>query len=386
MGRPRWRPMLRYVAELHARSVHPPSPPFSHSWEEIGPGYCYGPAFGHQDLIYQIIDVLPAEPEHAREQILNNLENQQPDGLVPGSIWVREDGPKWSTTVGNPPMWPIAVKAYASLVGSDELIRTCFEPLMRQIGWFEANRKADDEGYYYTDILTHQWESGTDEGVRFDDVPPGKLACIDATSHLYMLYDIASHWALWMDEPVRALMERARVLREFIQRHMWCEEQNAFFDIWSVRQPQYQRLTFEGFFPLIVGAALPEQANQVIDEHILNPDEFMGAHPIASVAMNDPHFELRMWRGPTWNSISYLTARACLRYGRNDAAKMILTRALNSASSVFERTGTIWEFYHPQGGDPETLARKPQTGINTPCKDYLGHNPLIAMARLWEVC
>jgi hypothetical protein len=30
------------------------------------------------------------------------------------------------------------------------------------------------------------------------------------------------------------------------------------------------------------------------------------------------------------------------------------------------------------------LARKPQTPYNQPCRDYLGHNPLIAMAWLWE--
>ena len=46
-------------------------------WEEIGPGYCYGPAFGHWDLIHQILDVMPAEPEHARNQILNDLAAQE---------------------------------------------------------------------------------------------------------------------------------------------------------------------------------------------------------------------------------------------------------------------------------------------------------------------
>ena len=62
----------------------------------------------------------------------------------------------------------------------------------------------------------------------------------------------------------------------------------------------------------------------------------------------------------------------------------LVEKALDAVSAQFERTGTVWEFYHPHGGNPEELLRKPHTQFNTPCRDYLGHNPLIAMARLWD--
>jgi putative isomerase len=90
-----------------------------------------------------------------------------------------------------------------------------------------------------------------------------------------------------------------------------------------------------------------------------------------------------MWRGPTWNSITMWVAAGCLRYCRADAATAILGRALDCSAAVFARTGTIWEFYHPQGGEPTALTRKPQTPFNKPCRDYLGHNPLWMMARLY---
>ena len=137
-------------------------------------------------------------------------------------------------------------------------------------------------------------------------------------------------------------------------------------------------------WPVVVGAATEEQANRLIDEHLLNPDRFYTAHPICTVAHTDPGFELRMWRGPTWNSMTYWAARGCLRYGRQDAARRLLERALDASAAQFERTGTIWEFYHPHGGDPLQLERKPHTQYNTPCPDYLGHNPLIAMARTYD--
>ena len=384
LGRPAWRPMLRYVAELHERSTHPPRPPLPYPWEEIGPGYCYGPAFGHWDLIHQVLDTLPSEREHARHQLLNNLASQQPDGLVPGSIWMRDEEPRFSTENGHPPVWPVAVEEYSDLTGTTELIEQCYQPLLRQIAWFEANRKADPIGFYYTDILTHRWESGIDEGVRFDDVATGPLACVDATAHVYWLYEHAARWSKVLEKDPTSFAEEAHRLRTFIQNELFDEETGFFHDIWSVGRPEQRPLAFEGIFPLVVGAATEEQARRVIDENLLQPTRFFSEHPIPSVAVGDPKFELRMWRGPTWNSMTYWAAQGCLAYGRAKATHLLSERALDASAHQFERTGTIWEFYHPHGGRPEDLQRKPQTRYNTPCRDYLGHNPLIALARLWE--
>jgi glycogen debranching enzyme len=376
--------MLRYVAELHERSTHPPRAPFSRPWEEIGPGYHLSPAFGHWDIVHQILDVLPSEPDHARDQILNDLENQADDGLVPGSIWMRGEQPEWSTTFGHPPIWPVAVQDYCDLAASDELIEACFRPLVRQIGWFESQRKAEGVGFYYTDILNHKWESGIDEGVRFDEVATGPFACVDATAHVHLLYDYAARWASRLGADAGPFQDAAAELRDFMQGELFDEETGLFHDIWAVGRPDRRPLAFEGMWPVVVGAATEEQAGRVIDENLLNPDRFFSPHPIATVALSDPLFELRMWRGPTWNSMTYWAARGCLHYGRKEAARRLLEAALDASAAQFERTGTIWEFYHPLGGDPEGLQRKPQTNQNTPCRDYLGHNPLIAMARMWE--
>ena len=83
--------------------------------------------------------------------------------------------------------------------------------------------------------------------------------------------------------------------------------------------------------------------------------------------------------------MTYCAAQGCLRYGRPDAARRLLEAALDATAVQFGRTGTIWEFYHPQVGDQESLLRKPR-GRRIPCRDYLGHNPLFAMVDLWRKC
>jgi hypothetical protein len=58
---------------------------------------------------------------------------------------------------------------------------------------------------------------------------------------------------------------------------------------------------------------------------------------------------------------------------------------LDAASIQYERTGKIWEFYHPDLGSQTELTRKPYNKEpNLPCTDYIGHNPFFALARLWE--
>jgi glycogen debranching enzyme len=383
LGKPAWRDMLCYVARLHQQSIHPQRAPFSHAWEEIGPGYVSSPAFGHWDIVHQILDVLPAEPEHARRQILNDLANQQDDGFVPGVIWMKSGEARWSATTTHPPVWPAAVDEWTHVTGSTELIERCFTPLSRQLLWFEQHRAAEPAGFYYTDIATFSWESGVDEGIRFDHAQPGRFACIDATAHVYQLADRAAAWAATIGQPAGEYAEKAAALRQFIRQELFDAETGWYHDIWARRDPTQRRDALEGMWPLVTGAASEEQAQRVV-EALLDPERFFTSHPVSTVAVCEPAFELRMWRGPAWNSMTLWAARGCLRYGYTDAARLLAEKALDASAQQFERTATIWEFYHPHGGDPRTVQRKPQSRPNQPCPAYLGHNPLLALARIFD--
>jgi putative isomerase len=380
--------VLDYVAALHLASRRPAQTPLPEEWEDIGPGYCYSPAFGHWDIVHAILDQVDSDPAHALRQIRNDLANQQADGFLPGTIGLRNraaigEPARYWFLASHPPVWPCAVDAYIQATGDESLLPGCLEAARRQIVWFQKNRRAEPDGFFYTDILDRRWESGVDEGVRFDDAPRQALACMDATGHVLMLMRSAIAWAEKLGQPVADLVARADAAERLLREGLYCRETGFFHDAWSVDDPPRRRLCVEGFWPMIAGAASDEQANRLIDEHLLNEGEFFSAHPLPSLALSEPAFELRMWRGPTWNSITMWVAAGCLRYCRADAATAILARALDCSAAVFARTGTIWEFYHPQGGEPTALTRKPQTPFNTPCRDYLGHNPLWMMARLY---
>jgi glycogen debranching enzyme len=278
----------------------------------------------------------------------------------------------------------MGVDEHRRVTGSDDLVGECYPGLLRQIEWVESQRAAVDGGYYYLDIHGTWWESGVDEGVRYLDSPEEPRTCIDATSHAFLLNDTAARWSEILGHDSEPFRRKAGQIGRMIREHLWANDEEFFFDAWSVGDPGRRRISFEGFWPMIAGAASRDQADRLVDRYLLSSEHFFGAHPITTVSRSDPAFELRMWRGPAWNSMTYWVVTGCCRYQRTDAARVILRAALDATAEQFRRSGTVWEFYHPDGGAQEELARKPDTPYNMPCRDYLGHNPVIAMARLYD--
>lgn len=268
IGKHEWQPMLSYVAALHKSSTHPPKWPFDYEWEEIGPGYIYGPAFGHWDIVHQVIDVMPSYPEHALKQLLNNVKNQEPHGLIPGSFWMPKndtDSAEWSHDIeGHPPVWVFAVDDYMEVTGQDSVLKYFYSPLIRQITWFEHCRKAENsEGFYFNDILYKRWESGVDEGIRFDETSYGKWAAIDATSHVYNLYKMAAKWSRILNFDESFFVKRRDELKSFIQEKLYDKTEGLFYDIWAIENPKLRTLAFENLFPLLLVQQLKNKLTEL---------------------------------------------------------------------------------------------------------------------------
>ena len=153
-GKPAWQPMLLYLAELHGQSVHPPLDYFRFPFEDIGPGYQGGKVFGHIDLTHERLDTVRALPEHARNQIYNELAGQQPDGFIPGVITFDKAGKaSWKPEKGFPPLWVVSAEACMAAKPDKAFLGDCLEALRKQIGWFETRRAVPDGGFYYLDVV-----------------------------------------------------------------------------------------------------------------------------------------------------------------------------------------------------------------------------------------
>jgi len=381
-----WRPLLQYVAALHHHGTHGPLAPLTRCWEEIGPGYLGGPCFGHWDIVHAAADALHADPAFVRAQIENQIERQSEAGSIPGVLtWNAQRQPFYLNDLA-PSVWPFLLDDWIVQHGADAgLLRKGLAALRRLLAFMERERSCEQGGWFYVDARDRKWESGIDEGVRFDEDLIGAervFACVDATAHVAGQYELAGRWAERLGDDSADALARAENIRAFLRDACFDPTLHWFCDAPMVDRPERRVLSFEGMWALVVGAADDEQAQRAIDRTLLSADGLLGAHGMMTVGRREPRFEPRMWRGPCWNSMTWWAARGCLRYGRADAAAILIERALDGAAEVFEQTGTIWEFYGPDGESPETIQRKPGSPLNQPCRDYLGHNPLLAMARL----
>lgn len=381
LGKPSWRPMLSYLAHMHERALHAPFLQLPHLWEEVAPGQFDGQLFGGWETVHIALDTLYAEPEHARDQIFNCLALQGEEGFVPGWVYLDCQGLRWSDKVTFPPLWSWVLEDFYVRTGERDTLAKAYDALCRQIQWFERHRKTERGAFYYLDILDNFCESGVKEGRRFDqhEHMVEDLSCVDATAHLYSLYNHAASWSEFLLVEERGQWRaKAEALRFLLQREFFDEDTGFFYDPWRIHEVRSPLLSFEGIWPFVVGAASQEQALRIVEEHLLAPQRFYAAHPVPSLALEEEGFCLQSWRGPTRNSMTYWAARGCVQYGYRMAAIQLLENALDRTAEHFQKTGTLWEFYHPHGRSPQEL------DAPRPCRDHLGHNPLLAMSELWK--
>lgn len=385
LGKEEWRLMLFHAAELHENGIHPPFFKLPYQWEEVYSVDGCGFIFGSWESVHIALDTVAIEPKHAIYQIMSILALQREDGSIPGSIILENGQIRSCHYTTSPPLWPTVAHEYLEITSCANYLKQWYEILEKQIGWFEKQRYSG-RGFYYVDCLDRLWESGIEEGARCDCLMDSdeEIVCVDATAHVYGLYMYAIIWGRMLGREVGKWQSKAESLRAFIQSELFDEETGFFHDIWTIADPERRIMAFEGIWPLVLGAASAEQAHRMINENLIEPTRFFSKHPIPSIGLNDSRFEYRHWRGPVRNSMTYWAARGCLRYGRPDAACQLLEKALDATAEHFQSTGSLWEFYHPQGTDSRSLSSHSAAGDVFPKANYLGHNPLIAMTRLWE--
>jgi hypothetical protein len=166
----------------------------------------------------------------------------------------------------------------------------------------------------------------------------GPLLCETLVNTLWSL----SLQALGRPSATAALVER-----------LWDEERGLFLD-WA--EPGGVRptvTTWSSLAPLAL-PDLPEAiGRRLVEEHLLNEDEFLTPVAPPSVAANEPSYEpggnrgpiRRYWRGPTWVNSAWLVWLGLRRLGYTEAAE----RLANGVIGAVERGG-LREYYDPRTG------------------------------------
>jgi glycogen debranching enzyme len=153
------------------------------------------------------------------------------------------------------------------------------------------------------------------------------------------------------DEPGATSFARmSQRTEDAILAKMRDRKSGAFFGLSGKSEQPLHVLTCSSLMPLLLESIPKDQADALVQRHLLNKREFWLPYPIPSVAASEPSFrpaeQFNIWRGPTWINSNWFLVKALRRHGYAEVADSITQKSVE----MVQRSG-FREFYNPYTGE-----------------------------------
>jgi hypothetical protein len=137
---------------------------------------------------------------------------------------------------------------------------------------------------------------------------------------------------------------------------LWDEKAGIFLNKNLDTGVSSRRLSPTNFYPLVGGSATPQQADRMVREHLLNPQEFWGDWVIPSIARSDPAFrDQDYWRGRIWGPMNYLVYLGLLNYDQPAARKELAQKSRALFDKEWIEKGHVHENYNAITGSGDDV-------------------------------
>lgn len=311
------------------------------------------------------------EPSHSRLELESLLAAQREDGFVGHTIfwrsrvsWLRllfynvVDRRAETTETIQPPLlawaWRIAVGDPTE------------EPrIARHMEWLRRNRDLEGDGLLW---IVQPDESGLDASPKFEEVwgrrANGRIGfpllvhrnrrlgwdarrIRDAGAPVLCEPLVNTFWSLSLQATGQPSATPALVER------LWDEGRGLFLDEAQPGGLRTQTLTWASLAPLALPDLPEEIGRRLVEEHLLNREEFLTPVAPPSVAVGERGYEpgggrgpiRRYWRGPTWVNSAWMVWLGLRRLGYEAEAERLAEGVIGAAA----REG-LREYYDPRDG------------------------------------
>lgn len=248
--------------------------------------------------------------------------------------------------------------------------------LLRWNLWWPANR--DQEGLlcwgstpaggaFHTDEPTARqqaiYESGLDNTWVYDDsrfLLDKNVVCYNdvGLSAMYVmdcefLAKIADELGCRKD--AREIRQRGEYYKKNLQS-LWSDEDGMFF-CKDLRDGQLvKKMDATNFYPMLCGAASPEQAGRMVKEHLTNDNEFWGEWIVPVTPRNSPAFkDNNYWRGRIWGPTNFLVYLGLREYGFEDVRKEFAQKSNKLLMKDWLARGYIYENWNAVTGQGDDV-------------------------------
>jgi len=203
-------------------------------------------------------------------------------------------------------------------------------------------------------------ESGLDNTPMYEGVP------FDKKRHLMALSDVGLV-SLYISD-CQALAKLADILDLSVEskelqtratgytdglQNLWNPDAGIFQNRRTDTGAFQPRISPTSFYPMLAGAASPEQVEQMITRYLLNPDEFWGEWVMSSVGRSDPAYgDQQYLRGPIWVPLNFLVYLGLKRADCGVAARLLAQRSHEMFMRNWDTQRGVFENYSAITGGP----------------------------------
>jgi putative isomerase len=282
------------------------------------------------DVLYHALMAGLFDPEIARENLAAVFAGVTADGNLPCLLTGRD---AWVDR-SQPPIGAFIVWMLYLRTRDRRLLTDSYDALARNHDWWWRVRDGNGDGLveygtspvggglYRGTKLAAKDESSMDNSPVHDEATlrtdVWTLDCADVGLNSLLALDgeMLANIARALDQAAEAerLADRAEALKERIRTHLWDAERRVFANrLWSGRFTA--SLAPTSFYPLLAGAASPEQAHELL-RLLKDVTKFGGTWRLPSCTRDDPAFRDNVyWRGRIWPPLNFLVWHGLKRYG-----------------------------------------------------------------------
>lgn len=281
-----------------------------------------------------------------------------------------------------PPVGSLALWTIYNKYKEKWLLELLYDKLLTWNRWWDNNRNIDGllcwgsntyekvtyharESGGVNELYSSALESGIDnshmyDNIKFDkkrgmmllnDVGLSSLYVMDCDYLAKIAHEIGK-----MKDAVE-LNKRADRYREKLSL-LWDNENGLYYNRHTDTGLFNRRISPTSFYPFLAKLPTKEQAKRMIDEHLMNPNEFWGEWVIPATPRNDPAFKDNIyWRGRIWAPLNFLVYMGLRNYDFPEVRKELVLKSKNLIMKSWLKDGFVFENYNSTTGVGDDTSR-----------------------------
>jgi hypothetical protein len=258
-----------------------------------------------------------------------------------------------------PNVIPWAEWEYFRNIGDTERLDQIFPVLSAYYQWLKLNRTWPDGSYW-----SSGWGTGMDNLPRVESkynmiYSHGHMVWLDACLQQIFSAKLLLKMGLVLErwQEIEEIEDEIAFLTSFVNNNLWDGKVSYYFDRFA--GGKLSGVKNIGAYWALVAGIVPEENLEPFISHLGVKSEFNRHHRIPSLSHDHPGYKAngRYWQGGVWNPTNYMVLKGLEMYGKDKLAFEIAMNHLENVINVFEKTGTVWEYYAPESADPGFMAR-----------------------------